>query len=248
MAIRLLAMLPLTAWLTLLAGCWWLAGPTARFTMSPVEGTSPLVVVFDASSSLAGAEDIVDYFWSFGDGATGVSRKMDHTYVTDIVHTFAVTLTITDFAGKQSSAQGSVKVHPSVPQTEPPGDEPVVRVEFVWPFNFDATGEDAAHLNDEYFTVQNTGDVVADMSGWTVTSEGGAQYRFPDGFVLAVGAYVMVHSGAGTDTYADLYWDASGPVWNNNSDIAFLSDAEGTIMDIYPYNTCILEETFLRFA
>lgn len=234
---RLLSLCLLLVAVCLLSGCWLFAPPTARFTMSPIAGTSPLLVLFDAAASSAGAADIVEYFWSFGDGTTGASRKMSHLYETDTERKFTATLMVTDRDGRQSTATKTVTVHPRVLPTEPPND-PLVSVEFVWPFNYDATGEDAAHLNDEYFTLQNTGEVVVDMTGWTVESEGGDRYQFPDGFVLSVGAFVTVHSGAGVDSYGILYWNAAGPVWNNDYDIAVLSDAAGDIVDVYAYASC----------
>jgi hypothetical protein len=114
----------------------------------------------------------------------------------------------------------------------------VARVEFVWPFHYDADGDDAANLNDEYFTLENAGTEPVDLGGWTVSNERGAVFRFPNGYTLAVGAVVYVHSGTGTNSGNVVFWGAAAPVWNNDSDIAVLCDATGLIIDIYHYVSC----------
>ena len=63
-------------------------------------------------------------------------------------------------------------------------------------------------------------------------------FRFPDGYTLAVGAVVFVHSGPGIDGGNILHWDAAAPVWNNDHDIAVLHDATGLLIDIYWYASC----------
>jgi PKD repeat protein len=204
----------------------------AHFTLTPSAGTSPLVVRFDASSSLAPHGAIVAYNWDFGDGKRGSGRSPAHTYATDSERAFVVTLTVTDDKGRQASESQSVTVRPS----DDPAPE--ATVSFIWPFHYDASGEDAANLNDEYFALQNTGEDSVDLSGWTVENERGLTFPFPVGFSLAPDATVYVHSGAGTDSEGTLYWNASEPVWNNNTDIAILRDSAGDIIDVYGYAGC----------
>jgi len=111
-------------------------------------------------------------------------------------------------------------------------------IEFVWPFHFDAEDEDATNLNDEYFTLQNTGDATVDLSGWRVENERGNAFRFQNGVSLAPGAVITIHSGSGVNTPSHLYWNASEPMWNNDNDLAFLLDAEGQIVIHYVITTC----------
>jgi hypothetical protein len=205
--------------------------PTAHFTAEPSEGMSPLVVRFDGPASAANNGAIIAYVWAFGDGSIGSGLGTAHLYASDEEQTYVVTLTVTDQEGRQSSASEVVTVFPPPP---PPAE----RVEFVWPFHYDADGEDAVNMNDEYFALRNTGDVVVDMSGWTVENERGVMYRFPDGFVLPVNAFVYVHSGAGVSLPGILYWNAAAPIWHNTTDIAVLRDAEGGIIDVYAYASC----------
>jgi hypothetical protein len=41
----------------------------------------------------------------------------------------------------------------------------------------------------------------------------------PNGVTLAAGESITLHTGAGTDTQTDLYWDRGGAVWNNGGDM-----------------------------
>lgn len=204
----------------------------AAFTLAPSEGTSPLVVHVDASGSYAKDGAIATYEWDFGDGGVATGVAADHTYTTDSEHAFPVTLAVTDDRGRQAEATAVVTVFPA--ELPPPGPT----VEFVWPFHFDAIAEDAANLNDEYFTLQNTGSEAVDMTGWSVSNEHGDTFEFPDGFTLAPEAVVTIHSGAGANSEGILYWNASEPMWNNTSDIGVLYDDIRDIVDVYAYGSC----------
>ena len=206
--------------------------PVAMFALTPEAGDSPLVVTFDASDSYDPDGAIIRYDWEFGDGSTGAGLTPAHTYAVDSGTVFTVRLTVTDNDGNQATETRILTVLPA------PSPPETARVEFVWPFHFDADGDDAVNLNDEYFTLENTGTEPVDLGGWTVSNERGSEFRFPDGYILAVGAVVFVHSGTGADTGNILYWNAAAPVWNDNSDIAVLRDASGLIVDVYVYASC----------
>ena len=94
----------------------------------------------------------------------------------------------------------------------------------------DAEGDDRENLTDEYLTFENAGEETLDLSGWTVTDEAGKRYTFPDGTTLAPGERVTLHTGSGEDTDTDLYWGASGPVWNNDGDTVTVRAADGTVV------------------
>jgi len=183
--------------------------PIADFTASPTTGISSFVVTFNASASQAPNGVIVEYSWDFGDDTTGSGITVGHKYQTDVGRTFAVVLQITDHLGQQATATSEISV------LAPVDDEDQASVEFIWPFHYDASGDDAANLNDEYFALQNTGDEAIDLSGWTVGNERGATYRIPNGVSLAPNAVITIHSGSGQNTASVLYWNASEPMWND---------------------------------
>ncbi|MFC2082861.1 lamin tail domain-containing protein [Candidatus Bipolaricaulota bacterium] len=206
--------------------------PIASFSYAPASGEAPLIVTFDASGSQSPNGTITNFAWDFGDGSNGQGMITAHSYQSDIDTVFTVALQVTDHLGQNASFAAQVTVRAPTIQTEE------VSVEFVWPFHPDASGEDAANLNDEYFALQNTGDEAIDLSRWTVENERGVSYRFPHGVTLAPNAVIYVHSGSGSNTASIFYWNAAEPVWNNNSDLAVLRDANGTIIDFYPYYSC----------
>lgn len=207
--------------------------PDANFAASPATGMSPLVVTFDASASTAPPNStITGYAWDFGDGTTGSGRTAVHTYQTDIERTYVVVLQVSDHLGQLATATAEISVLAPIDEENP------VSVEFVWPFHYDAEGDDAANLNDEYFALQNTGIEAVDLSGWAVENERGVTFQIPSGVMLAPNGILTIHSGNGSDSAGILYWDASQPVWNDEYDLAILRDSEGTIIDYYSYNSC----------
>lgn len=95
--------------------------------------------------------------------------------------------------------------------------------------------EDGDTLNDEYVDFENRSGGSVDMAGWTVEDEAGYTYTVPDGFSLADGATVRLHSGSGSDSSTDLYWGRGSPVWNNGGDTVTLADDSGAIVQVREY-------------
>jgi competence protein ComEC len=94
----------------------------------------------------------------------------------------------------------------------------------------DADGDDRSNLNDEYIVLRNDGETSLDLSGWTVRDEADHTYTFPDGFTLAPGDSVTLHTGSGTDSETDLYWGAGSPIWNNAGDTIIITNSTGTVV------------------
>ena len=78
--------------------------PTAAFTVDVSEGSAPLEVHFDASSSTDPDGQIVSYAWNFGDGNTGSGRIVTHTYADP--GSYTPSLTVTDDRGAAHTATG----------------------------------------------------------------------------------------------------------------------------------------------
>lgn len=93
----------------------------------------------------------------------------------------------------------------------------------------DRINADGATLNDEWVDFANTGTSAKDLTGWTVEDEAGHAYQFPDGFSLATGATVRLHTGDGTDSDGDLYWGSGSYVWNDGGDTVSLFASDGTL-------------------
>lgn len=86
-------------------------------------------------------------------------------------------------------------------------------------------------LNNEFATVQNTGDTAIDFSGFIISFEAGSQnYTFND-FTLGAGETVTVRNGTGRNTESTLYADFGGPVLNNsNPDTVLVANDERIVL------------------
>jgi len=99
--------------------------------------------------------------------------------------------------------------------------------------NYDAPGDDRRkeNWNGEWVEIEGYG---IDMTGWSLSDDGGHTYHFPDGFLLK--GRVYIHSGDGENNETDLYWNGGRrPIWNNDGDTAILKDENGDVIDIYSY-------------
>ena len=92
----------------------------------------------------------------------------------------------------------------------------------------DAAGDDADNLNDEYLVLKNTGNKPLDLGGWQLSDEADHRYTVPTGTTLSPGEQITVHSGSGTNTNSNLYWNSGQPVWNNGGDTVIVVDTKGT--------------------
>jgi len=65
------------------------------------------------------------------------------------------------------------------------------------------------------------------MTGWTLRDRANHVYRFGT-FKLGAGKSVVIHTGRGTNTAANLYWRSGWYIWNNDVDRAVLKNRAGT--------------------
>jgi endonuclease YncB( thermonuclease family) len=95
---------------------------------------------------------------------------------------------------------------------------------------FDAPGPDDENPNGEWIVLGNDGP-AAELTGWVLRDESSVhRFEFPEGFVLAQSADVVVRSGCGSDREDALFWCA-GAVWSNSGDTALLLDPHGNVVD-----------------
>ena len=98
---------------------------------------------------------------------------------------------------------------------------------------YDSPGDDTGtntSLNGEWVRVTNPGHTTKTLTGWTLRDPDKHVYTFPE-FKLKPGKTVTIHTGDGTDTKTDLFWDAGSYVWNNGGDTAILKDVNGKPVD-----------------
>lgn len=99
----------------------------------------------------------------------------------------------------------------------------------------DAPGSDAQNPNGEWIEIANQGNEPVQMQGYTLKDEANHIYTFGN-FSVAPGLAFRLYSGQGQDSATALYWGFVGKsVWNNDSDAAFLRDAQGALVDTFAY-------------
>jgi len=99
--------------------------------------------------------------------------------------------------------------------------------------SFVAPSPERENLNGEWIEISNQGESDENLAGWKLEDRQNHTYAFPD-FILKAGASVRIHTGVGSDTSEDLYWNRNTAIWNNDGDTATLKDASGEIAASYP--------------
>ena len=89
----------------------------------------------------------------------------------------------------------------------------------------------AGNLTDERIIIQNNGAQELDLIGWYLTDNQGNTYTFPQ-LTLFPGVKVQLHTIAGQDTPADLYWGRSSRVWISG-ELAALNDTQNIVRAFY---------------
>lgn len=93
----------------------------------------------------------------------------------------------------------------------------------------------AADLNGETVTIRNDGLATVDITRWTLSDAGGKNALLFPSLVLPPGGIVIVHSGRGSPTATDLYFNKNTGIWNDTGDTATLRDATGATISVYMY-------------
>ncbi|WP_406832132.1 lamin tail domain-containing protein [Pedococcus sp. KACC 23699] len=102
---------------------------------------------------------------------------------------------------------------------------------------YDSPGADNGSntsLNAEWVRITNTTAQNCSLSGWTLKDKQGFTYRFPT-FTLKARASVVVHTGKGSATSTNRYYNRSWYVWNNTGDTAYLRDSKGVLKDSWAF-------------
>jgi LysM repeat protein len=115
--------------------------------------------------------------------------------------------------------------------TIPSGDVPVPAATATPVANSVTTGirlsavENAGVLASEVINVGNDSDLAVNLQGWRLEREGGPAYTFGN-LLLFPGSGLKVHSGPGTDSSVDVFWNQTAGVWSTGA-IARLINPQG---------------------
>jgi hypothetical protein len=93
-----------------------------------------------------------------------------------------------------------------------------------------------ASLNAEWVLLHNTSGSPITMTNW-ILHDGGQKHTFRFGtYTIAPHGYVKIHTGKGSRSQTNRYWNLSWYVWNNTWDTATLKDNHGNVLDRCSYS------------
>lgn len=90
----------------------------------------------------------------------------------------------------------------------------------------------AGNLAEEGVSVSNEGARPISLLGWRLQDEGGRAYVFGQVTLFGEGAAIQVHTRAGQEGPADLFWGLEEPVWRPGTTVTLL-DGEGTVRSTF---------------
>ena len=143
--------------------------PTALFYADQLQGSAPLVVLFDASDTVAGYLDdtVVSFSWDFADGLSGSGVSISHTFET--AGTYAVVLTVLNTDGLSDTFTQSVMVSPGSYSVSG-----VITVADSAHIDSDVNDLASAVVNNSSFSRAQILDVPANVVGYVNTANYGA--------------------------------------------------------------------------
>jgi hypothetical protein len=106
----------------------------------------------------------------------------------------------------------------------------------IYRIQYDSPGSDTgsnSSLNAEWIQLKNACTKSQAFSGWKVKDLAGHTYTFGT-YALGASSKVRIHTGHGTNTSTDRYWNQGSYIWNNTGDTAYLKNGAGTTV-----NTCM---------
>jgi C1A family cysteine protease len=108
-------------------------------------------ITFDGSNSFDAEDDIISYFWDFGDGNNGTGVTTTYTYAEQGI--FAVNLTVTDGGGNIGTDQtwAGIETEMDPPDTPTISGDTIVTPGQVYEYTFytmDSNGDDVYYLVD----------------------------------------------------------------------------------------------------
>lgn len=176
--------------------------PRASFTATPVSGTPPLAVAFNASASSDADGTITGYTWNFGDSTSATGVTANHTYTA--IGTYTATLTVTDNRGATADTTRTIQVTtPNLPPTAsfqfvPTGGAAPLLVFFDGSQSTDPEGPVADYLWD---FGDGTGTVTGKTPTHTFAASGAFTVRLtvsdPQGLTGTTTQVVTVTAGSG---------------------------------------------------
>ena len=211
------------------SGYHWLIGNEYDTTTGDTVMTYDRIVITpsldDEYAGTAGVFRYDDLFGVFPPLLTGVS---DHYPVYAVFTTGDGTGSSTTAPATVTSvATVSLTPTPVVTLTATPVATEDLPGESVYVGNVSITGVSPA---DEWVTIQNTGTLSLNITGWVLTDDTGSNRFIIPLHHLSPGEMVTVYTGIGAPATGVLYWGRAQDVWNNDGDTAYLYEPGGQLV------------------
>jgi len=209
-----------------------LATPMAALAVAPTFTATPAVVTQPVEESTAltaapaGEENI--YVVQVGDSLLGIARQVGVS-MQAIMEANDLSNPDFIFSGQRlmiPSGEPQPAVEPAAPATPAiVPDQPVgtgLRIA-----SFIGSGT----LIGEAVQIANDSDLTVNLQGWRLAKENGQTYTF-GGLSLFPGGGVKLHTGTGTDTSVDVYWNQTAPIWAPGSKAELVNPQGETISQL----------------
>jgi len=93
---------------------------------------------------------------------------------------------------------------------------------------------DDSQPNNDFVTIaldtRYSNGSTLDLSSFKLGNDAGNIFTFPAGFSITAAQNVRIHTGAGTNSTADLYWNSTNDMWKNAGDCAYLMRPSGVVV------------------
>lgn len=90
----------------------------------------------------------------------------------------------------------------------------------------DAQCSSFSSKDDQIVCIANKGNDPVKIGKWLIRNTIGRTYYFPDGTELGPGKTILVHTGAGTNSASDVYWNYQfKPVFDKKDQITLVDDS-----------------------
>jgi hypothetical protein len=100
-----------------------------------------------------------------------------------------------------------------------------------------------ASLNAEWVKLHNLSGSTISLASWTLRDKAGHVFTFGP-YSIKPHGYVTIHTGKGSNTQTDRYWNHSWYIWNNTGDTAILENQNGVVIDRCSYHGTSAGHTF----